>query len=745
MIVAHCPRCAEAIRVPSAQLPDDAYAQCPLCRETFAAAELLDRLPPMVQFIGADGEPMQIQEHAVAALHGEASIASDDEIGEIQDVDQGGLFTDAAGSVAAAGGALAAGTLAAGAAALGLSQVDAEDDVEELNEIEEYLENDDDVTEEDGTDNDSVNEKTLDAHSLNETLDDDDVEQYLDEVAAVDEDSAEETSTESTTLMDTMTEEDGAYAAASSGEEVDVEEEVQQFLADDETIEFESHAPEEQFSDEPASQESGLVVEDVDLEEHEFNPSEIVTSDGAGAAAPAMPMKVRSRPPIKRKKASPLKTLASIALGPLLALPLAGGVLLAIGKAPDLGFWPFLGNSNTNSGTMAAAPVGTSGPAATTQRSDSFGESTDLVPADSPLGQFVADNAATDGNDSSAATAGNEQVPADDSTGENSTSDASSFSMPANNPSTASDVTDDLPAATNAATTDSTTPDSSAGFSDPFGRPSPTTEDVAAPQANKMPEAVTPDPAVPEPTEIATPKPKDPDFTDFSKQAASRDDLDSVFGMTDSPKASSNKAAIDDPFGDGDSTASSKTNRSDLPSMPSGLPALGGSDDSPFGEGVTLDGPAETDSPELIDATKKASQAMLTLLKKRAAGTDQRRDLGTAYARICPVGAIEANSNSVSLRNLLAEIGDSTLLDEFAGDPPVVWLGLSKRPTDGILLIGTMSGTKTAPQVTLSDGSAVSITIADANRIPATGMKVIGIGKIVSQDTVALNAIFSIK
>lgn len=44
-----------------------------------------------------------------------------------------------------------------------------------------------------------------------------------------------------------------------------------------------------------------------------------------------------------RRPASPLRSLISIVLGGLLALPLAGILLSLIGKPLDLGFWPFLG------------------------------------------------------------------------------------------------------------------------------------------------------------------------------------------------------------------------------------------------------------------------------------------------------------------------------------------------------------------------------------------------------------------
>ena len=58
MIISNCPRCDEAIRVPADELPDDAYAQCPWCRETFPANDVLKAMPPILKVMSADGAPI---------------------------------------------------------------------------------------------------------------------------------------------------------------------------------------------------------------------------------------------------------------------------------------------------------------------------------------------------------------------------------------------------------------------------------------------------------------------------------------------------------------------------------------------------------------------------------------------------------------------------------------------------------------------------------------------------------------
>ena len=76
MITSNCPRCQEGFRVPIGTMPDGAYAMCPWCHETFPLAEVLDRLPPQLQILTADGEPIIVMEPAGlrAAVAGPSSF-----------------------------------------------------------------------------------------------------------------------------------------------------------------------------------------------------------------------------------------------------------------------------------------------------------------------------------------------------------------------------------------------------------------------------------------------------------------------------------------------------------------------------------------------------------------------------------------------------------------------------------------------------------------------------------------------
>jgi len=58
----------------------------------------------------------------------------------------------------------------------------------------------------------------------------------------------------------------------------------------------------------------------------------------------------------QQKKSSGLGTLIGIILGGFASLPLAGLILIALGKSPDLGFWPFDGKRNEPS-RRSAAPL----------------------------------------------------------------------------------------------------------------------------------------------------------------------------------------------------------------------------------------------------------------------------------------------------------------------------------------------------------------------------------------------------
>ena len=244
MLTCNCPRCGETIGLPTAAVPEDATAQCPWCGELYPASEIIDKLPPMVELISADGQP---------------------------------LFLDAGDGVASMSLHAAAAPIAASSAVSSLAP---------------HAQND----------------------SIDETWDD--------------------------------------------NTELTIE-------ADESGFGFDS-------SDDDGSEQDDLGFDDGSQDEPET--MDFLSRDDAGDAAlgasdrggaPLMPMKVKSVPVsnYKRKKSSPIKTLIGVAMGPLVALPLAGGILLWLGKAPDLGFWPFDGSFNKGSSSrVSAEPMAQSSP-----------------------------------------------------------------------------------------------------------------------------------------------------------------------------------------------------------------------------------------------------------------------------------------------------------------------------------------------------------------------------------------------
>lgn len=66
-------------------------------------------------------------------------------------------------------------------------------------------------------------------------------------------------------------------------------------------------------------------------------------------------------PSRQRKKGSGIRTAIGVVLGGLAALPIAGGILMLMGKTPDWGIWPFNGGSQDSGSGVIAAPTGNIG------------------------------------------------------------------------------------------------------------------------------------------------------------------------------------------------------------------------------------------------------------------------------------------------------------------------------------------------------------------------------------------------
>jgi hypothetical protein len=87
-------------------------------------------------------------------------------------------------------------------------------------------------------------------------------------------------------------------------------------------------------------------------------PGDPYTTLDGSAPSPLHSMNVSSKGSVRsRRKGSGIGTLVGIVLGGLASVPIAGLLLMMLGKTPDWGFWPFDGQSQGFSSIRAATPL----------------------------------------------------------------------------------------------------------------------------------------------------------------------------------------------------------------------------------------------------------------------------------------------------------------------------------------------------------------------------------------------------
>ena len=273
MIVTNCPRCGEAFRVPGVELPDDAYAQCPWCRDTFPVSDVLKLLPPVLKVLSADGRPIDAARHQAAAL----GVA-------------------------------------------GLSGASASPGMETVADEAEF---------------------------------------FIDEPAGSSELDADDLNFESPSTAETVIEDEMSKS-------FDVGEPSPNELYSDDLAEDDLDEPghetvtSETVSDETWSEHQADVTDDDDLVDFEVEHSEDNWGGDEASAARDEIAPVRVSPgPARRtnRQGSLIGTLIKVVLGGLMAIPLGGGLLMAIGRTPDWGFWPFNGSGESNRSVTAARPA----------------------------------------------------------------------------------------------------------------------------------------------------------------------------------------------------------------------------------------------------------------------------------------------------------------------------------------------------------------------------------------------------
>lgn len=584
MLTCNCPRCGETIGLPTAAVPADATAQCPWCGELYPASEIIEKLPPMVELISADGQP---------------------------------LFLESVGDAAAASPTLAAAPIAAAAS---------------------------------GTDSfESSFASNAQADQLNETWDD---------------------NTELTIEADG----DAGFDLGGS-------------------LDSDLEHPEDNFDD--AGQDGDEMMDFLSNSEAEKEPSD--------TAAPLMPMKVKSVPvnTYKRKKSSPIKTLIGVAMGPLVALPLAGGILLWLGKAPDLGFWPFDGsfNNGSSSRVSAAPPMAQSNPVTPLGDETQLTGSEMMVPAAEPSDEL-------DRAQQELANLGAESNPA-----ESADEAPGGLDMPSLGTSlkpSSDDVENEL------ATGEVEYPDDISVNNDVVS------QDVVADKVPmEMPEVELTDVAgkiesiSADDTAVDTPSIDDQQAPVAQETPVAEEVMEPAIEEvaepdTDAAMVAAEPAEAADPVEAAEPVAAAETEPSD-----------------------ELASAAE--SSEVEAAVAKANKLLASLMKFEGAEGDRRRLLAKAYASVSAV-AIESDAgDNAAVQKLLNALSRSPLVKDL-GDAADLWLDYGKRPTDGVLIIGApaTNASGSAIRIPSSSGDIREVSVSGSSLPEAE--QVIALGRIVEKN-----------
>ncbi|TWT79957.1 hypothetical protein CA13_13680 [Planctomycetes bacterium CA13] len=611
MITSTCPRCSELFRLPSADVPPDATAQCPWCGEIYPASEIVNQLPPMVQLISVDGQPLFTDETPAAA---------------------GFVDTSAAG---------VGGLAAVSAAGIG----------------DETLED--------------VNETVFDKPSedIDETWTDGS-EKTVADVSGFQPENVASTEFESDSLE---IEEFGEDVESPEGMELSEGDRFQESPVDlDGAVHFDGEEDEESADDwnlelaDSGARDSTMETDD-----------ELAFADATVQAGTVAPMNVRPR---TKKKSSPIKTLLGYVAGFFIALPLAGGLLLAIGKPLNLGFWPFDGTVGSGASmTRSAAPVVSSTPAAPNNSRPSV----PLPPGTSGgLGdglQAVTDQLAelsNDGQDAVDSTAG--------------TSDEA-LAMPSEY--LASD--------------------------DPNLNPSANGEVAYPPSAEPAePESGEVESGEVEPGETAAAVEEVVDENSKSMELA----LPKGYDETNLP---SNVASTLESLAYGDVETEPTVPSLDLPDASAVLDV-----DEAKPPVIDIKPAKVVASESTVDKAVTGANTLLgSLLNYEGAEKGRRSLLARSYAAVAALGAESGAGESENVERLLDDLGRSPLSKDL-GDAANLWLDYSKRNTEGVLLIGRTGANTRGTVIRINTPSGDERPVVVTGQALPPSDRVIALGRI---------------
>ena len=637
MNLSKCPRCDETVRLPESPLPERARAKCPWCMEMFPIAEIAEQLPPVVELFDEAGVPI--------------------------------------------------GSLATVAAIPGVPFAESpSDDARTADAATLPFESDDDADDEGATDSEpSV--PMIDSAAETWTEDGSSTTKPF-------------SSTEETVVFDTELEQSAPTEAAdleSFDDEAGLEESSGNEFEQGE-LEVEDFEEAEPGETEPPQQlpdshdfrieESGPISED----DYEIVSEQNTAIDAGELHGGLAPMRVKSGSRRKPKRSS-ARTLLGIALGPVLALPIAGIIFYLLGT--DLGFWPLDGGRSSSPNVSASPPV-------------------DISHFDPKPGE---DSAPAESDDLSASQASPEPV---DEIPE----------MPA-------------PAGEELASVNSTESSTMPPPKDekPIGQNSGLGQSFWVP--DELNESVSSEVDTEEPLSMGSLAWKDSDASTASfddanpsvEAAADQTDLvelaDELPETTPMPEPSvtmspvSKEKATSPP--EKQSLRTKNTPRTD--DFTSRKPA----DTGPDVQEKTI--PVSTELTKAIDDARKQLKKLSEIANASKSSKQYKAALAWTYAKLADVGAMSNGSSNEEVNALVDELKQSPQLDDFAAATPI-WLRATNRTSNGTILIGRPESTADGPTVTLPSGTKISV-VTDSVAMPS-GNKVVALGQIQQESPIVV-------
>ncbi|MEM9587452.1 MAG: hypothetical protein AAGA03_09225 [Planctomycetota bacterium] len=440
--------------------------------------------------------------------------------------------------------------------------------------------------------------------------------------------------------------------------------------------------------------------------------------------------------PVRRKKSTPVGKLIGIVLGPIVALPLAGGILLFLGKAPDLGFFPFDGSFNSAKSPTSAAQL-PDDPPRQRDRPQSPPDHSQSLNQSSESDAFMEDASTADGSEPNQPTS---------STPQTSIVDPQADAQ--DNGADASEQDEYVVAA------ETPTPDPSVGET-----PSP--GEVVKDATNSD----SPPLEAPDASSVVAPESSVDDVASSALEDDDVDDLMAAGPAVGEPQMATHEgvptesAVLEIP--PSDSVVSQATQDAGSPAIavPPTAPAVDSTDGTEPSTIAEANTPATAEIPDTAPETprtyaarrvasseelQKAGQAALNYLGKMrdlpVTSPRYKQGLAYTYKRISVFADLVDQDSGAIADEVLTAVVDSGLASKFAQAAPI-WLRSPKQrvegnePIDGILVIGRLNDSGNGSRLQFSDSEeSAPLKIQDDAQLER-GQQVIGFGRITEGDS----------